>query len=242
MTVTGTAAFNLTLDEIIDQAYSRALGEDVVGYDLRSAAINLGLLLQTIQVRGQPLWAMEVTAITASMMIVDAGSYTLAADTVDVADVFTRDITLATPGDDLIVSRIPWTTYNMIPNKQDPGRSYQYLLDRQRDAPVMKLYPVVNVDSKYALYARRIRRLYDAASFPSAGGYTNYIDAPVRWLPTIISGLAWYLARGRRKQLGKEWIDDLHVDFEADYNQAAMEDSDSSPTRLEVDASSYFGR
>lgn len=234
MTVSSTSTFNLTIDDVIDRAYARALGEETTGYDLRAARINLNLLMQDFQVRGTPLWAIELDSI--NPMLIDTKQYTLDADVVDILDCWTRDLTNASNPDDLIVSRINRDSYAMIPNKDDPGRSYQFYLDRQRDAPVANLYPVVNVASTYALFFYKVRRLYDV------GDYSNTMDIPVRWLPALISGLAWYVGRERRKQLGKPWVDDLHKDFEADYVHAANEDVDDAPVRIEIDASAYFGR
>lgn len=244
MTSPTTAIFNLPIDDVIDQAYGRVFGEDQTGYDLRSANINLSLLFQEFQVRGDPLWKIEQYDFP--IMAADGGVYTLPENIVDIREMWLQDLTLTPPGDDLTIARIPRATYELIPNKKDPGRSYQAYVDRQRDAPIVKLYPVVNTDNNYQFYYSAVTRLYDIGT-----DYTQNIDTPVRWLPTVISGLAWYVARNNRIKLAKllnsaadakALIDDLHVDFEACYATSSIEDSDSSPTRIEVDASAYFGR
>lgn len=234
MPVPTTSAFNLPIDDIIDAAYQRAFGEQTTGYDLQTANRNLGLLFQEFQSRGDSLWTIEQASV--AMTIAQAGQYTFPATVVDVREMWTRDITAAS-SDDLTIARIPRATYELIPSKSDPGRTYQAYIDRQRDAPIANFYPVVNVDNTYLFVYSYVRRLYDVGS-----DYTQNVDAPVRWLPTIIAGLAWYTARDNKKKLGKEWVDDLHTDFEAAYFTSANEDSDASPTRIEVDASAYFGR
>lgn len=239
MSTSGTATFNLQIDDILTLGIERAFGEETSGYELRKGAIQLNLLLQEFQTRGNPMWCREVVAIKNPIMIADAGSYTLDASIVDVVGMWTRNITTTPVSDDLIVALIPQATYDLIPNKSDPGRSYQYMIDKQRDQFVIYLYPVVNVDSMYALYARCVRRLQDALG--SANDYTVNLDIPARWLPTIIAGVGWYVARDRRKLLGAEWVEEKHEEFEACYAQAASNDTDAAPTRLEVDASAYFG-
>ncbi len=238
MAVSSTSTFNLTIDEIIDRAMARCFGEQMDGYDLRAAKTSLNLFMQELQTRGVNLWTVQENVVIVASMAVADNDITLDASIVDILDLWTRDATTPTAPDDLPVTRIPRATYAMIPNKLDPGRSYQYHLDRQRDAGVIYLYPVNNIASTYSLMANVVRRLYDVGD--TATGYLNNVDAPVRFLPTIIAGLAWEISKDHRKKLGEKWVNDLHTDFEAKFYLATNEDTDNAPTRIEVDATVYF--
>ena len=56
MATSGTVAFNLSIEEIIEDAFERCGGQARAGYDLRSARRSLNLLLSEWGNRGLHYW------------------------------------------------------------------------------------------------------------------------------------------------------------------------------------------
>ena len=59
MTTSGTAAFNLDLSEIVEEAFERCGSELRTGYDLRTARRSLNLLTIEWANRGINMWTIE---------------------------------------------------------------------------------------------------------------------------------------------------------------------------------------
>lgn len=231
MTVSSTSTFNLTAAEIIDRAYARVCGEDVTGYDQKNARINMQLLFQELQMRNCNLWTVVLGTQVLTQSDVD---YTFGADVVDFLEMSIRDTSQATLTD-LPIERISRAEYEGITDKLTEGQPVKLFLDRQRDAPVGYIYQAPDLTT-YTLRYWYIRRMYDQ------GAYTNNADVPVRWLPTLISGLAYFFGRERRKVLGIPFVRELRDEYERDYGIAIAEDSDGSAMRIQPDLSMYFGR
>lgn len=229
MAVSGTSAFTLDARQIIDRAMARCGGEDVTGWDSRSALVNMQLLFQELQMRNVNLWTVELATQVLTQADVD---YTLDATTVDVLEMSVRDTSQATVTD-LPVARISRAEYELKPDKASSGLPFQYYLDRQRDAPVIYIYQAPSLTT-YTLRYWRIRRIFDQSS------YGDNVDLPVRWLPTVVSGLAYYMGRERRTKLGTAFVTELEREYEKDYGIAITQESDNSPLRLVPDLSSYF--
>jgi len=74
------------------------------------------------------------------------------------------------------------------PNKAFMGRPLSYWWDRQRDAPVIHLWPVPNLNFMSIIFNAR-RRLMDV------GALTNTLDFPLRWLEAVVDNLALRLTK-----------------------------------------------
>jgi hypothetical protein len=84
------------------------------------------------------------------------------------------------------MNRDDWTN---LPNKVFAGRPLQYWFDRQRDYPVMRIWPVTDTTSMFGqLTIWRQRYIMDV------GTLTDELDIPQRWYETIVWQLAWRLA------------------------------------------------
>ena len=65
MATSGTATFNLDINEIIEEAYERAgLGRAFSGNDFRTARRSLNLLAQDFANRGINLWTIEESTLS----------------------------------------------------------------------------------------------------------------------------------------------------------------------------------
>ena len=87
MTTTGTAAFNLDLNDIFEEAFERCGKEMRSGYDFRTARRSLNLLTIEWSNRGINLWTIEEGLIPLTQGQI---TYDLPADTIDLLDQVTQ--------------------------------------------------------------------------------------------------------------------------------------------------------
>ena len=131
MTTTGTTAFNLDLNELVEEAFERAGLELRSGYDLRTARRSLNLLTIEWANRGINLWTIEQGQIP---MVTGQASYPFPTDTIDLLDQVIRQNNGTTNQIDINISRISESTYSTIPNKLTQGRPIQVWINRQTGA------------------------------------------------------------------------------------------------------------
>lgn len=230
MTTSGTTAFNLDLNNLIEEAFERCGSELRTGYDMRTARRSLNLLTIEWANRGINLWTVEQGSIALTQGTI---AYDLPIDTIDLLDQVVRTGT-GTNQSDINITRISESTYITIPNKNAQGRPIQVWINRQSGAdytsggikyPQVNVWPTPDQSSYYTLVYYRLRRIQDAG----AGGTTTP-DIPFRFLPALVSGLAYYLSlkipeAGQRIQMLKE-------DYEQQYQLAADEDREKAAIRL----------
>ena len=129
MTTSSTTAFNLDLNDLVEEAFERCGKELRTGYDLRTARRSLNLLTIEWANRGINLWTIEQGQIPIN---INAGqiTYPLPIGTIDLLDQVIRT------GEgqnqvDINISRISESTYSTIPTKNAYGRPIQVWIDRQ---------------------------------------------------------------------------------------------------------------
>ena len=128
MTTSGVAAFNLDLNEIVEEAFERAGSEMRTGYDLRTARRSLNLLFADWGNRGVNMWTFEQNTIT---LATGQPTYALPDDTVDLLDhVIRTNANVPNNQADLTITRISVSTYATIPNKLIQGRPIQVWVQR----------------------------------------------------------------------------------------------------------------
>lgn len=128
MTTSGTASFNLDLNEMVEEAFERAGGQLRTGYDLRTARRSLNLLFADWANRGVNMWTFEQNTIT---LAPGQPTYALPDDTVDLLDhVIRTNANQPNNQADLTITRISVSTYATIPNKLIQGRPIQVWVQR----------------------------------------------------------------------------------------------------------------
>ena len=186
MTTSGTTAFDMDFTEIAEEAWERAGREMRSGYDLRTARRSMNLMTIEWQNRGINLWTIEEGTVTLTK---GTSQYTLPADTIDLIEQVIRTNSGNTSTQsDLTLNRIGVSTFASIPNKLTDGRPIQMWIDRQRDAPVINLWPVPDKNDTYVIRYWRIRRIQDA------GSGVQTADMNYRFLPCLVAGLAYNIA------------------------------------------------
>jgi hypothetical protein len=128
MTTSSTTAFNLDLNDLIEEAFERCGLELRTGYDFKTARRSLNLLTVEWANRGINLWTVEQGQIT---MNTGQATYALPNDTIDLLDQTIRQGNGTTYQIDINISRISEPTYMTIPNKLTQGRPIQVWINRQ---------------------------------------------------------------------------------------------------------------
>jgi len=127
-TTSGLSAFNLDLNELIEDAFERCGSEMRTGYNFRTARRSLNMLTIEWANRGINLWTIEQQQI---VLNTNQYQYLIPNDTIDVLDMVTR-INNGTSGQsDVTISRISEPTWTAIPNKYAQGRPVQAWINRQ---------------------------------------------------------------------------------------------------------------
>jgi hypothetical protein len=212
MATSGSRDFNLDVAEIIEEAYERCGLESRTGYDLRTARRSLNLMFADWANRGLNLWT-----VTEATQALTAGTstYTLGADVVDILD-----MSLRRNNTDYELNRISRGEYLNFPDKTSTGRPSQFFFDRQIQ-PEIVLWQTPDSSADTLVYYY-IRRIEDVDSM------TNNAAVPFRFLPCVVSGLAYHLAVKR----APDRIPLLKGLYEEDFLMASTEDIDRVPLRL----------
>jgi hypothetical protein len=220
MTTSGTTTFDLQIDDIVDEAYERCGIGTEAGFDLKKARVSLNILFSEWGNRGIHLWKV---ALQSTNLVAGTTSYNTPSDCGDVLEAVVRD----TSGNDVALTKISRSQYSAIPNKSDQGSPSQYYVDRQVN-PVIYLYQTPDAVTYTSLRYYYVKRIQDA------GAYTNTADVPYRFLPCMVSGLAYYLsfkyAPTRTEQLKMYYEDEL----------LRAIDEDGQRTSLYISPQSYY--
>ena len=112
MTTSGTAAFNLDLTELVEEAFERAGSELRTGYDLRTARRSLNLMFADWANRGVNMWTFEQGTINLTPGL---NNYALPVDTVDLLEhVIRTGAGSASTQADLTITRISVSTFTAV--------------------------------------------------------------------------------------------------------------------------------
>jgi len=227
MSTSGTTSFDLDIDDIIEEAYERCGVRTNSGWNLKSARRSLNLLFSEWGNRGLHLWkvVLKVQALTSGQP-----TYTTPEDCSDVLEAYistTSDIELNTK--DLSLSKIDRSAYAALPNKGQTGQPSQYYVNRQVNPTVSLYLAPNNITYMYVKY-------YYIARIQDAGEYNNQANVPYRFLPAMVSGLAYYLSQ----KVAPDRIQTLKMLYEDELQRALEEDSQR--TSVYISPYTYFGR
>ena len=167
------------------------------------------------QNRGINLWTIENGTQT---LTADTSTYTLPDDTIDLMETHLR----LNSGDsssqtDYQLTRISPSQYADIPNKLQSGQPTQIWIQRLTTTPQYTLWPVPDSTQTYTVSYYRIRQIYDSGKPGS-----NNMDVPKRFLPCLVSGLAYYIAM-KRPEAGDR-LSFLKQEYEEQWQLASEED------------------
>ena len=193
MATSGTATFDLSIDEIVEEAYERCGIQTDSGYDLKKARRSLNVLFSEWGNSGVHLWKIQLNAVA---LVASQSQYSTVAGASDVLEAFISNSgTTVNPGSattDVSITKIDRSTYAALPNTGSPGTPSQYFVERVTTGtatPLITLYITPDAQNYTHLKYYSLQRIQDA------GAYTNNADVPFRWIQCMISGVAFYLSQ-----------------------------------------------
>tara|TARA_A100001201_G_C4069197_1_gene195243 strand:- start:256 stop:984 length:729 start_codon:yes stop_codon:yes gene_type:complete len=226
-TTSGTTTFdkNFAIDEVIEEAYERIGLQGVSGYQLKTARRSLNILFQEWGNRGLHYWQIANNDIT----LVDGQAvYTMfrssADGTSDATAVFGVDDVLEasfrnSDNIDFPLTKINRSNYQALSNKSSKGVPTQYYVQRFIDKVTITLYLTPGSDE-----AGKKLNYYYVKRIQDVGDYTNATDVPYRFVPCMVSGLAFYLAQ----KYAPDRIQAMKLYYEDELQRALSEDGSSS--------------
>jgi len=225
-TTSGTTTFDKTfaIDEIIEEAYDRLGMFTLNGGHIKTARRSLNIMFQEWANRGLHYWEIANNNIT---LVNGQAVYTMFRSTGD----GTSDATAVYGVDDILeavyrnnnvdtpLTKINRSTYQGLSNKTATGTPSQYYVQRFIDKVTITLYltPGASEAGKFLNYYY-VKRIQDA------GVYTNATDVPYRFVPCMVSGLAFYLCQKYQPQRCQE----MKLYYEDELNRALEEDGSST--------------
>ena len=226
-TTSGTTIFekNFSISDIIEESYQRIGIEGVSGNQLKGARRSLNIMFQEWGNRGLHYWEVGNNSIT---LVNGQAVYTMYRSTAD----GTSDATAIYGVDDILeasyrnsssvdspLTKISRSTYQALSNKSATGQPSQYFVQRFIDRTVVTLYltPGSSQAGDFINYYY-VKRIQDS------GDYTNATDVPYRFVPCMVSGLAYYLAI----KFAPDRIQMLKMIYEDELNRALVEDGSES--------------
>ena len=225
MATSGTTTFNLSIDEIIEESYERIGIRSNSGYDIKSARRSLNILFSEWGNRGVHLWKVELTV---QQLTQGTATYTTPTTTNDVLEAYiSSSSSNTTSTQDVSLTKIDRSTYAGLPNKGQTGTPSQYYVDRQI-TPTITLYQTPDLNTYTYLKYYTIQRIEDT------GAYSNTPDVPFRFLPCLISGLAFYISQAK----APEKTEQLKMLYEDELQRALIEDS--AATSLFISPANYY--
>ena len=239
-TTSGTVVFdkNFAVDDVIEEAYERIGLQGTSGYQLKTARRSLNILFQEWGNRGLHYWQVAETNIdliegqaeytfyrassdgTSSVTVAPASVYGVA----DVLEATYRTGRTETTQADSAMTKIARSAYSGLANKLSKGTPSQYFVQRFIDKTTVTIYPTP--DSTAAskdMHIYYVKRLED---FDST--YTDASNAPYRFIPCLVSGLAFYLSQKFAPQRTQE----LKLFYEDELARALSEDGSAASTYI----------
>jgi hypothetical protein len=227
-TYASTASFDLTIDQICQEAFERCGLQIRSGNDLQTAKRSLNLMLAEWANRGLNLWTIQLQEKSIAADTTNLSSTSLfgsSADAsqqiIDITDVVIRD----SSNNDYSATPISRSTYLNYTVKTTSGRPTQYYFERTIN-PTLYLYPAA--DTAYTLKYYALLRMKDA------GDYTNNAEIPFRFLPCMTAGLAYYISMKK----APERMQALKLLYEDEFKRAA--DEDGERTSVFLTPQSYY--
>jgi len=210
-TYASTADFDLSISEIVEEAFERCGLQDRSGYELKTARRSLNLLLAEWSNRGLNLWtikkqtaalAADTTSLSGTSLY--GGGANAASEIVEITDMVIRD----SSNNEYSCSPISRSTYLNYTVKTSSGRPTQFYFEKTIN-PTLYLYPAADVAYTVVYYA--MLRMKDS------GAYTNNAEIPFSFLPCLTAGLAYYIAL----KYAPERTQILKIAYEEEFRRAA---------------------
>lgn len=125
------------------------------------------------------------------------------------------------------------TQYSQLSNRSTPGQPLQAFLDRQRDEPIMYVWPPPARAYRYNhVVAYQQRKIADVLTLRET------LDVPSRWYGTVVKQLAVRICE-RFEEAKKDRLEDLRGQLAGVMMPAVSEDRDGAPIIIQPDIRAY---
>ena len=237
-TTSNTTTFDKTfsVDEIIEEAFERLGIQDVTGYHLKSSRRSLNIMFQEWGNRGLHYWEVGELDLDLIEGQAEYKFFRSAADGTNavstpsnvhgISDVLVaqlRSNRTQTTQSDSPMTKVDRSTYAGFSNKLSKGTPNQYWVQRLIDHVSVSVYPTPD-----ATNASKDMHIYFIKRIQDVGAYTNATDLPFRFVPCMVSGLAYYLSMKYNPQLTQQ----MKLLYEDEFQRALKEDGSASSTYI----------
>ena len=227
MATSGTTIFEsgFSISDIVEEAYERIGIKGVSGHQLKTARRSLNIMFQEWGNRGLHFWEVKNNSIT---LVSGQSAYTMyrstADGTSDATAVYGVDDVLEavyrnSSGVDFPLTKINRSAYQGLSNKTQSGVPTQYFVQRFIDRITITLYLTPG-----STEAGNLLNYYYVSRIQDAGAYGNNADVPYRFVPCMVSGLAYYLSQKFKPELTQQ----MKLFYEDELQRALEEDGSSS--------------
>jgi hypothetical protein len=237
-TTSGTTTFDKTfsVDEIVEEAFERIGIQQVSGYQLKTSRRSLNIMLQEWGNRGIHYWEIGELDLDLIQGQAEYKFFRSAADGTsatsnpngvygisDVLEAQLRSNRTATDQSDSPMTKVDRSTYAAFSNKLSKGTPNQYWVQRFIDHVSISVYPTPDsTNASKDMHFYYIKRIQDI------GAYTNATDMPFRFIPCMVSGLAYYLSMKYAPQMTQP----MKLFYEDELQRALQEDGSASSTYI----------
>ena len=237
-TTSGTTTFDKTfsVDEIVEEAFERIGIQQVSGYQLKTSRRSLNIMLQEWGNRGIHYWEIGELDLDLIQGQAEYKFFRSAADGTsatsnpngiygisDVLEAQLRSNRTQTTQSDSPMTKVDRSTYAAFSNKLSQGTPNQYWVQRFIDHVSISVYPTPDsTNASKDMHFYYIKRIQDI------GAYTNATDMPFRFIPCMVSGLAYYLSMKYAPQMTQA----IKLFYEDEFQRALQEDGSASSTYI----------
>ena len=238
-TTSGAYGFdqNLAIDDIIAEAYERLGLVGTAGHQIKSARRSLNILFQEWGNRGLHFWEIGDTNID---LTEGTQTYTFYRNSSDgtsdttapvngvygITDIMTASYRTdynTTDQTDLPLTKVSRDTYAAFSNKLNKGTPSQFWVQRFVDKVTVTIYPTPNSTA-----ASKDMHIYFVKRIQDVGAYSNATDAPYRFVPCMVAGLAFYLSQ----KFAPQRTEELKLFYEDELARALAEDGSAASTYI----------
>ena len=216
MATSGTRTFSLDVATAIEEAYELAGLEARTSYDAVTARRSMNIMFADWSNRGVQMW--EISKVELTLTEGD-NDYSINAYDIDILDAYIQR-TVNDIVTDYPLDRIDRNEFIGIPTKATKARPTEFWLERLK-TPVIHLYPTPENSTDKLIY-------YVWQRIQDSSASLNDVDIPSRFIPPLVSGLAYYLCL--KKNIQKLGV--IKEQYEQDLMNALKYDEDRSSTRL----------
>ena len=235
-TTSGTTTFDKTfsIDEIVEEAFERIGIQQVSGYQLKTSRRSLNIMLQEWGNRGIHYWEIDELDLDLIQGQAEYKFFRSAADGTsavsnpngiygmsDVLEAQLRSNRTQTDQSDSPMTKVDRSTYAAFSNKLSEGTPNQYWVQRFIDHVSINVYPTPDSSN-----ASKDMHFYYIKRIQDIGAYTNATDMPFRFVPCMVSGLAYYLSMKYAPQMTQQ----MKLFYEDEFQRALQEDGSASST------------